>query len=401
MQNEENIGVEAEKLKLTCKKIRINYFIIAVFAMLIGGLIGVNFNKISSTLSPNDNQLNLAQIQNVYQRLLKNYDGEINQEKLIEGSIKGLVYGLGDDHSIYMTKEEAKSFQESLTGDIGGGIGAEIGMRKGLPTIVRPLKNNPAIKAGLLAGDVILKVNNEEVSGQTLEAVVMKIRGPAGSTVKLTVAREGQDKSLEFNVVRAVVNNPSVEVSYKDGIAILTVYRFDNDTANLMRKAAHEIKLANSKGVILDLRDNAGGVLDAVSGAAGLWVDDQVVVTQKRAGQIVDTIRSTKGQAELANLPTIVLVNENTASASEILAAALRDYDKAKLVGVKTYGKGSVQELTSLAGGQLKLTVAHWFTAKDQTIEKNGLSPDVEVKQIDKNDQNSDEQITKALELLN
>lgn len=401
MQNEEKVGFEIDNLASTRKKIRTNYFIIAVFAMLIGGLIGANFNKIAPALTTSTDELNLSQLQTIYQRLIKNYDGEIDREKLLEGSIKGLVYGLGDDHSIYMTKEEAKNFQENLTGDIGGGIGAEIGMRNSLPTIVRPLKNNPAMKAGLLAGDIILKVNDEDTSGQTLEAVVLKIRGPADSTVKLTIARKGHDEPLEFKVVRAIVDNPSVELSYQGQIAILTVYRFDNDTSNLMRKAAHEIKLANSRGVILDLRDNTGGVLDAVSGAAGLWIDNQIVVTQKHAGKVIDTIRSTRGQAELANLSTIVLVNENTASASEILAAALRDYDKAKLVGEKTYGKGSVQELTSTAGGQLKLTVAHWFTAKDQTIEKNGLVPDVEIKRADKNNQNLDEQVAKALELLN
>lgn len=400
MQNQNQEVFQASDKVRERQRIRINYFIISVFTLVVGLAGGYYWSKIAPQLDPKANQLNLITLQAVYKRLVSNYDGQIDVNKLLEGSIKGLVYGLGDEHSLYMTSEEAQKFREQLTGDIGGGIGAEIGMRQGLATIVRPLKNNPAFRAGLKAGDVILKINDEEVSGQSLEAVVMKIRGPAGTSVKLTVAREKQHKPLEISVVRAIVDNPSVELSYQGDIALVTIYRFDSDTAQLMRKAAHDLKLAGAKGLILDLRDNSGGVLDAVSGVAGLWIDNQTVVKQKRFNQVVDVIKSSSNQAELADLTTIVLVNENTASASEILAAALRDYNKAKLLGVKTYGKGSVQELSSLAGGQLKLTVAHWFTAKDQSLEKNGLEPDIKVERQDKNNSELDEQLARAFDLL-
>lgn len=384
------------------RQTRINYFIITVFALVAGILIGNNLDMRTLLDGKLPDDLDTSPLQSVYNRLSQDYDGEIDKDKLIEGSIKGLVAGLEDDHSVYMTREEARRFKESLTGDIGGGIGAEIGVRSGYITIIRPLKNNPAINAGVEAGDVVLKVNDEEVTGQDLETVVMKIRGPAGSTVKLSLAREGRDEAFDIEVTRAIVDNPSVDLSIKDGVAIITLYRFDEKTVALMKKASQEILSSNAKSIILDLRDNSGGLLTAAQGMAGLWIDGQVVLTQKQHGKVMETIYAPSGQAELGKLKTIVLINENSASASEILAAALRDHGKAQLLGVKTYGKGSVQELSTLArGGQLKLTVAHWFTPKDQTIEKVGIEPDVEVKRsLDDIKNDRDPQLDKALELL-
>lgn len=386
------------------KRVRINYFIIAVFALVAGVALGFNKERLLPflMLEKADDMPDWSLLERVYKKISENYDGEIDKSTLVESSAKGLVAGLGDEHSVYMTKAEAQRFKEDLTGEIGGGIGAEIGLRDGNPTIIRPLKDNPAARAGVRAGDVIIKVNDEEVAGQALEPVVMKIRGEPGTSVKLTLYRVGVDKPIEVSIKREVVNNPSVELNYRDNIAIVTVYRFDEGTVGLMRKAVSELKQANAKGVILDLRDNGGGVLTAAQGMAGMWIDGQVVLTQKRFSEVVDTIYAPSGQAELKNIPTIVLINENSASASEILAAALRDYGKARLVGIKTYGKGSVQELVNMAGGgQLKLTVAHWFTAKDATIEKEGIVPDIEVKLTDEDVRaGKDGQLDKALELL-
>lgn len=386
------------------KRVRINYFIIAVFALVAGVALGFNKERLLPflMLEKADDMPDWSLLERVYKKISENYDGEIDKSTLVESSAKGLVAGLGDEHSVYMTKAEAQRFKEDLTGEIGGGIGAEIGLRDGNPTIIRPLKDNPAARAGVRAGDVIIKVNDEEVAGQALEPVVMKIRGEPGTSVKLTLYRVGVDKPIEVSIKREVVNNPSVELNYRDNIAVVTVYRFDEGTVGLMRKAVSELKQANAKGVILDLRDNGGGVLTAAQGMAGMWIDGQVVLTQKRFSEVVDTIYAPSGQAELKNIPTIVLINENSASASEILAAALRDYGKARLVGIKTYGKGSVQELVNMAGGgQLKLTVAHWFTAKDATIEKEGIVPDIEVKLTDEDVRaGKDGQLDKALELL-
>lgn len=386
------------------KQVRVNYFIIAIFTLVLG--VGLGFNKERLLpflrLEETDSQPDWSLLDRVYKHVRDNYDGDIDKSAIVDSSAKGLVAGLGDDHSTYMTKAEAKRFKEDLTGEIGGGIGAEIGLRDGNLTIIRPLKNNPAEKAGVKAGDVILKVNDEDVIGQALEPVVMRIRGEPGSTVKLTLYRVDYNEPLEITIVREVVDNPSLELAYRDGIAIITLYRFDEGTVGLMRKAANELKQAGARGVILDLRDNGGGVLTAAQGVAGLWIDGQIVLTQKRFSEVVDTIYAPSGQAELKNTPTIVLINENSASASEILAAALRDYGKARLVGVKTYGKGSVQELVGMAGGgQLKLTVAHWFTSKDATIEKDGITPDIEVKRSAEDTKaNIDPQLDKALELI-
>ncbi len=385
------------------KQTKVNYFIVSVFALVVGVIAGANLTKIAPFIgSKQADELDFAALQRVYSELKEKYDGEIKTEDLVEGSIKGLVYGLGDPHSSYMTKEESKRFQESLTGDIGGGIGAEIGLRDGNITIIRPLKNNPAIKAGVEAGDVVVKVDDEDVTGQDVETVVLKIRGAPDSSVKLTLYREGEPDHIDVNVVRAIVDNPSVELSYDNNIAIITLYRFDEKTVGLMKKAAHDLKLNGSKGVILDLRDNTGGLLTAAQGVAGLWVDGQVVLTQKHFGQIVDTVYAPAGQAELGSMPTTVLINENSASASEILAAALRDYNKAKLLGVKTYGKGSVQELMGLpTGGQLKLTIAHWFTSTNKTIEKEGIEPDIKVERSAEEIKSGvDPQLTRALELM-
>lgn len=384
------------------KQARINYFIIAIFSLVAGVAIGFSKEQLLPFLmlkKPSDN-LDWSLAERVYKKVSEDYDGQIDKATLVEYSAKGLVAGLGDEHSVYMTKDEAKRFNESLTGEIGGGIGAEIGMREGSPTIIRPLKDNPAAKAGVKAGDVILKVDDEDVAGQALESVVMRIRGEPGTSVKLTLYRANHDKPIEISIKREVVNNPSVELNYRDNIAVITIYRFDEGTVGLMRKVVSELKQSGVRGVVLDLRDNGGGVLTAAQGVAGMWIDGQVVLTQKRFSEVVDTIYAPAGQAELKNTPTIVLINENSASASEILAAALRDYKKARLMGVKTYGKGSVQELVSMpSGGQLKLTVAHWFTAKDATIEKVGIEPDIKVENRD-DETEDDVQLQKALELL-
>lgn len=386
------------------RQVRINYFIIAVFALMAG--IAIGFNKVAIvdfiTGQKLEKEADWSLLSRVYDRIQKDYDGEVDLDKLVEGSVKGLVQGLGDPHSSYMTREEAERFKEQLTGNIGGGIGAEIGLRDGNITIVRPLKNNPAVKAGIESGDVIIAVNDEDVTSQELESVILKIRGPVNTTVKLKLVRQGLPEPFEVDVVRAEVNNPSVELSYHNKIAIIKISRFDGKTAGLMKKAAHDLKLVGAKGVIVDLRDNSGGVLTAAQSVAGLWISGETVVIEQRFDKIVDTLTSPFDQAELANLPTVLLVNENSASASEILAAALKDYDKATIVGNKTYGKGSVQELVNISGGgQLKLTIAHWYTSKNKTIEGNGITPDIEVTRTLADEKaNKDPQIDKAMAFL-
>ncbi len=344
--------------------------------------------------------LDLASIQNTFKYLDANYDGKLDKQALIDGANRGLVEAAGDQYTVYMNQKEAEMFQKELSGDIGAGIGAEIGQRNDQPTVLRVLNDNPAEQAGIKAGDTILKINDETVGGLSTTEVVQKIRGEEGSSVKLTIVRGSDTK--EYTLTRAKITNPSVRSEVKNGVGVLTISRFDQETGSLARQAADGFVKDGVKKVIVDIRGDGGGYLDAAVDVAGLWLEDKVVVVQKSKGKV--TNRETTGSnAPLANMETVVLVNGGTASASEILAAALRDYGKARLVGEKTFGKGSVQQVIELRqrDALLKVTVARWYTPKDKNIDKNGLVPDSEVKLSDEdNNAGRDPQYDRAIQLL-
>ena len=285
---------------------------------------------------------------------------------------------------------------------MGGGIGAEVGIRKELITIIRPLKDSPALKAGVQAGDVIYKVNDEEVGNQTLDQVIQKIRGKPGTEVKLTVARKNHSQPIDIKITRQPINNPSVNLEIKGDVAVLTVSRFDKQTAVLARQEAEKIKALGISKVVLDLRGNSGGYLTAARDLAGLWLDGQLVVSERIGDKTVQEFFSKKGDNILANTKTVILMNAGSASASEIVIGALKDYKKATLVGETSFGKGSVQELTNLPnGGQLKVTVARWYTPQGQNIDGQGIKPDKEVElKADDWQNDRDPQLQTALEML-
>ncbi len=323
------------------------------------------------------NQLDLSSLQATYQALKDNFDGEVDDAKLIEGANRGLVESLGDDYTVFMNKNESTEFDNSLTGNIGGGIGVEIGERSGLPTVVRVLRDNPAEKAGVMVGDVVSAVNGESTENKQTGEIVTEIRGEIGTTVKLSVLRNGQPN--DFVITRAQVNNPSVYGSVVDGVGIMTITRFDDETGSLARKQATDFKAAGVKGVVLDLRGNGGGYVTAAQAVAGIWLDDQVVVIEKRGGKVTEELKS-GGSPILNGIPTIVLINESSASASEIVAGALRDHKAAKLMGETSFGKGSVQKLVNLTEGtMLKVTMARWYTPSGVNISEKGVVPDTEV----------------------
>lgn len=318
--------------------------------------------------------IDLSSLQTTYRTLKANYDGAIDDQKLIEGANKGLVDAVGDEYTVYMNKQESTNFDNDLTGNIGGGIGIELGQRNGALTVVRLLKDNPAEKAGLQVGDVVISVNDESVEGLSVENTVVKIRGEVDTTVKITVLRGTSTKA--FTITRAIVNNPSVYSSVSDGIGIMTITRFDDKTGSLARAAAQEFKSQGVRGIVLDLRGNGGGYITAAQEVAGLWLNNEVVVSERTNGKVVDELRSGRSPI-LGGIPTVVLVNASSASASEIVAGALQDHSVAKLVGEKTFGKGSVQKLISLPeGAELKVTVARWYTPKGANISKQGITPD-------------------------
>ncbi len=361
-----------------------NVFFLSIAIMAVVGFVaGTRSNELLAAVGPmfgikiETGTLNLAAVQTTYQELKANYDGELNNKTLEDGAIRGMVAAAGDEYTVFMDKEEASSFNDDLSGQIGGGIGAEIGVRAGKPTILRVLADNPAEKAGVRAGDIIISVNDQPSLDWNADRTAKAVRGEVDTTVKLVVLRATEQK--EFTLTRKTVTNPSVDSSVSDGIGLLTLTRFDNETGKLARAAAQRFKQQNVKGIVLDLRGNGGGYLTAAQEISGLWLNNKVVVTERAGDKVIDELRS-GADAILAGIPTVVLVDGSSASASEIVAGALQDHNAATLVGEKTYGKGTVQKVLDLgAGTQLKVTVARWYTPKGKNITKEGISPNQQI----------------------
>lgn len=374
--------------------------IVAIVSFVAGARSDALFANVASVFGvrTSNKTIDLSSVQKTYQELIANYDGKLDTQKLIYGANRGLVEAAGDPHTVYMDPDETKEFDKSLSGQIGGGIGAEIGLRNNKPTIIKPLENSPAQKAGIKAGEVIVKVNDESSSDWSVEKVVSKIRGEVGTSVKLTLL--SGDQTREVSVVRQNIVSPAVESEIDGEIGILKVNRFGDDTVSLSRKYASEFVEKGVKKVILDLRNNPGGTVGAAQGLLGIWLDNQIAMTERRGSEIVKTLRTT-GTPILGNMKTVVLINGNSASASEITAGALREYGKATLVGQKSYGKGSVQIVLGLPGGsQMKVTEARWYTPKGKNIDKTGIEPDVKVDlSSDDINNNVDPQMDKAKSL--
>lgn len=374
--------------------------IVAIVSFVAGARSDALFANVASVFGvrTSNKTIDLSSVQKTYQELIANYDGKLDTQKLIYGANRGLVEAAGDPHTAYMDPDETKEFDKSLSGQIGGGIGAEIGLRNNKPTIIKPLENSPAQKAGIKAGEAIVKVNDEASSDWSVEKVVSKIRGEVGTSVKLTLLSGSQTR--EVSVVRQNIVSPAVESEIDGEIGILKVNRFGDDTVNLSRKYASEFVEKGVKKVILDLRNNPGGTVGAAQGLLGIWLDNQIAMTERRGSEIVKTLRTT-GTPILGNMKTVVLINGNSASASEITAGALREYGKATLVGQKSYGKGSVQIVLGLPGGsQMKVTEARWYTPKGKNIDKTGIEPDVKVDlSSDDVNNNVDPQMDKAKSL--
>ena len=386
------------------KRQQLSWFLTLVIVAIVSFVAGARSDALFANVAPafgvrtSNKTIDLSSVQKTYQELIANYDGKLDTQKLIYGANRGLVEAAGDPHTAYMDPDETKEFDKSLSGQIGGGIGAEIGLRNNKPTIIKPLENSPAQKAGIKAGEAIVKVNDEASSDWSVEKVVSKIRGEVGTSVKLTLLSGGQTR--EVSVVRQNIVSPAVESEIDGEIGILKVNRFGDDTVSLARKYASEFVEKGVKKVILDLRNNPGGTVGAAQGLLGIWLDNQIAMTERRGSEIVKTLRTT-GTPILGNMKTVVLINGNSASASEITAGALREYGKATLVGQKSYGKGSVQIVLGLPGGsQMKVTEARWYTPKGKNIDKTGIEPDVKVDlSSDDVNNNVDPQMDKAKSL--
>ncbi len=335
--------------------------------------------------------------------------GKINEEKLLYGAISGMVKGTGDPYTVFFPPQETKSFKQDVGGSFGG-IGAEIGKRNGFLVVIAPLEDTPAQRAGLQAGDKILKINSEVTDDLTVEEAVVKIRGNVGTKVTLSILRGNNGaKAKDITIERAVIKIPitKLEALADNQIAHLSFYSFTSTAPFEFQQAASKIIATTGyKGIILDLRNNPGGYLEVAVDIAGWFLNTgDLVATEKFGKANNDEITEFRasGLGALKNYPIVVLANQGTASAAEILAGALRDDRGVKLVGEKTFGKGSVQELINLQdGSSLKVTVAKWLTPKGISISEQGLEPDYKVPTATEEDiaKQKDPQLDKAVEIL-
>lgn len=340
---------------------------------------GLHLGKTSSSAT----NLDYSSVDQLYSLLKSDFDGQLDSSKLLDGLKSGLVNAANDPYTAYFNPADARIFNEELTGSFTG-IGAELGTdADNNIVIVSPLSGYPAEKAGLKPKDIIVAVDGQLTAGVNVDKVVQKIRGTAGVTVKLTIQR-GADKPFDVSITREQITIPSVKSSVEGAIGYLKISQFTNDTTKLAQNTAADFKAKGIKAIILDLRGDPGGYLKTAVEVSSLWLDQgKTVVSERRGGQTLSTDYAL-GDNVFKGLPTVVLVNGGSASASEITAGALRDNGAATIVGEKSFGKGSVQQVESLpGGGELKVTIARWFTPAGKNIDKQGITPDVAVAMSD------------------
>ena len=329
---------------------------------------------------------------------------QLDSKKLFYGAIKGMLSATGDPYTNFLDPEETKAFHEEIQGSFEG-IGAEVGMRGGVLTIIAPLDQSPAEKAGIRASDKVIKIDDTSTLDLSVDQSVALMRGPKGTKVRLTIIREGVDESQEITIERGTINVKSVTLEMKDNnIAYIKISQFGDETTREFNAVVNKIAGNELKGIIIDVRNNPGGYLDsAVSVASKMLPKGKVVVTEENRAKEKKNLLA-KGGDVLSAVPTIVLINQGSASASEILAGALRDNrENVTILGEKSYGKGSVQEFLDLPGNSaVKITVAKWLTPNGEQINEKGIVPDKEVKLTQEDfDNNRDPQLNEALKLLN
>lgn len=331
---------------------------------------------------------------------------KINDQERVYGAISGLMSSLDDPYSVFFTPEETKSFEEDIAGSFSG-IGVEVGMKDKILTVIAPLKDTPGYRAGLKAGDKILKIDNTSTSDLSIEKAVRLIHGEKGTPVVLTIFREGERESREVKITRDIINVPVIETKSRkeDGVFAITLNSFSANSAESFRKAMKEFIDSKSDKLLLDLRGNPGGYLDsAVYMASWFLPSGKPIVIEDYSNNKKQKIYRSDGYDVFTDkLKFVILIDGGSASASEILAGAMQDYGIAKLVGEQSYGKGSVQEVVNITADTiLKITTAKWLTPKGNSISEKGLTPDYKVEITQKDiDKNIDPQMDKALELLN
>ncbi|MFA5927408.1 MAG: S41 family peptidase [Patescibacteria group bacterium] len=360
-----------------------------------------NQDKVVNTESGKPKDVSFSIFWETWNKLREKSVTETDAQKMIDGSISGMVSSLDDPYTMFMSKEENKRFREDISGEFGG-IGVEIAPKDGVPTVVSALDGTPAQKAGIKTGDIVDEVDGTKTSTISFEETINKIRGQKGSEVKLKIVRAATADPIEYSVVRDTIVVKSVQWERKKegskDILYIKVRQFGDDTSKGFSDIAKEVAASKPDGIVVDLRNNPGGYLVTAVDLASYFIDGGVVVSEKGKNDKVKEYKTTT-KARLKNYKLAVLVNKGSASASEIFAGAVQDRGSGKIFGEKTFGKGSVQELVELSDGSaLKVTVAKWFTPKGRQINEQGISPDVEVS--DQESTADDEQLIKALEYV-
>lgn len=327
--------------------------------------------------------------------------GASDQDR-VYGAISGLMSSLNDPYSVFFKPEEAKMFEEDISGSFSG-IGVEVGIKNKILTVVAPLKDTPGYRAGIKSGDKIIRINDTSTNDITIDKAISLIRGEKGTPVTLTIFREGEKSTREIKIVRDIINVPTLDTELRsDGIFVIKLYSFSANSSSLFRNAIQKFAESNTDKLILDLRGNPGGYLDSSVDIASWFLENgKTIVTEDYANKKTPTIYRSRGYNVFNDkLKFVILIDSGSASASEIVAGALQDHKKAKLVGTQSYGKGSVQEVVKVTSNTLmKVTVAKWLTPNGTSISQKGLTPDYVVEY--KTDENKkDSQMDKAVELL-
>lgn len=383
---------------------RTNVAIFCIIFLLVFGL-GYQAGKsgtICRTCAPE--QVNMSLFWDVWNKATEAYidSSKVDQQKMIYGAISGMVKSLGDPYTVFFSPEENKSFSDDVKGSFEG-VGMEIGIKKNQLQVISPIEGTPAEKAGLRSGDKILKIDDLFTTDMTIEEAVSHIKGPKGSSVTLTIFRDGWNNTEEIKIIRDVIEVPSVKWEQKGDIAYIKLSHFNENTAYKFFQISSEIQKSTAKKIVLDLRNNPGGYLEVAVNIAGWFLERNKIVTiEDFGGKQKEEVLKAYGNPIFLKYPTVVLINEGSASASEILAAALKENNNVTLVGMKSFGKGSVQELQNLPdGSSLKVTIAHWLTPKRNLINEKGIEPDIKVElNPDENTGVSDPQLEKALEII-
>ena len=358
----------------------------------------------AANATPDELEATFAPFWEAWQLVHEDYvDQPLDDTEMMRGAIRGMLQSLGDQHTSYMDPQEYQQANSSIEGSYEG-IGAWVDSTGDYLAIVSPMSGSPAEAAGLESGDLIIEIDGEDMTGIPGDLVIKKVLGPAGSTVELTVHREGESEPLIFEVTRATITVPSIEGEIlEDGIGYIHIYTFGYTTTEELRAAIQDLLDQDAQGLIIDFRNNGGGLLSTAIHIASEFLPEGEVVLYERYGDGTQDIHNAIPGGLATEMPIVILINEGSASASEVVAGALQDHERGQLVGVTSFGKGSVQNWVPLNNneGAVRVTIAKWYTPNDLTIHEIGLTPDVIVEITDEDRENDlDPQLDKAIEIL-